>query len=87
MGRVEKFPNLTGKQMRRVIERICGAPLKKPGGGRRGNGSHSHYVNPENGNKLMFSYHDQQTVTGGIVRRMLVSDLGLTLDEARSAVR
>lgn len=86
MGRGGRFPNLTGKQMRKVLERICGAPIKKPGGGKRGKGSHSHYVNPDNGKKLMFSYHDQASVNGGIVRQMLTRDLGLTLEEARRAL-
>jgi len=34
-----------------------------------------------------FAFHDRAEVPGSLVRRILVADVGLTLDEAREVVR
>ncbi len=87
LGKDGRFPNLSGRQMRKILTRICGDPLKKPGGKQRGRGSHTHFKSPINGKQFMFSYHDGASVNGGIVRQILVTQVGLSLDEARRALK
>lgn len=87
MGKDGKFPNLSGREMRKVLTKICGDPIKKPGGKQRGKGSHTHFKSPINDNDVMLSYHDGASITGGIVRQILTTRVGLTLDEARRALK
>lgn len=36
---------------------------------------------------LTFAFHDRDTIPGGMVRRILVKDAGLTPEEAREVLR
>ena len=76
MGKDGRFPNRTGKEMKRILRRLCGPPVRE-------NGSHQLYRLSATGGQTMFSYHDSATVNGGIVRQILVRDLHLTQEEAR----
>lgn len=80
MGNGERFPNLTGKEMCRILDRLCGKPISV-------SGSHKKYRKPGSaGETFIFGYHNGATVTGGIVRQILVKDVGLPPTEARKVV-
>lgn len=68
--------------MSKILRKLCGDPV-------RTTGSHKIFERTRSGHtyKVVFSYHDQQTVTGGIVRQILRNDLGLTREQARKAVK
>lgn len=49
----------------------------------RRQGSHRVLESPNGYPRLLFSFHDRQTLPPGMVRKVLVKDVGLTLDEAK----
>lgn len=52
----------------------------------RQEGSHRHLTSPRYP-RLLFSFHDSVTVAPGLVRKILVKDVGLTVDEALRLLR
>lgn len=82
MGHGGRFPNITGREMTKILQHLCGDPVRQ-------RGSHKIFERrlDDRTFRVTFSYHDQATVTGGIVRQMLQNDLGLTPAEARKAVK
>ena len=75
----EQWPSMTGRQMDKILRRICGAP-------RRQSGSHRMFVSLT-GDTFTFAVHDRKTIPGGLVRRILVEDVGLHPDQARKEAR
>jgi predicted RNA binding protein YcfA (HicA-like mRNA interferase family) len=73
----EKWPSLRGAALARIIEKHCGAPQRRSGSHRRYKGKHRDFT---------FAFHDRAEVTGKIVRRVLIEDVGLSPDEARNEV-
>lgn len=73
---VPTFPSMKGRALERVL-------LKAPLNYRvaRQSGSHRRLVAPGRP-PLTFSYHDGDTVPPGVVRKILVKDVGLTESEA-----
>ena len=74
-----QFPSLRAQQMLRVLRRLGYQE------GRR-EGSHRRLVaggRPE----LTFAFHDRVTLPPGVVRSILVRQVGLTVDEALEVVR
>jgi hypothetical protein len=65
--------------MRRILERLCGPPVRQ--------GRHPTYCSPRTGNEFTYGYHDNREIRGDMVRRILVVDVGLKLDEARREAR
>ena len=75
MGRVaNSFPSLKGRQMLRILNEI--GYLTD-----RTKGSHRRMV-CDGRPPLTFSYHASQTIPPGVVKKTLVSDVGMSEDEA-----
>lgn len=75
----EKWPSLRGREMKAILTRLCGPPVY--------GGKHPKFRNPTTGQLFPFGYHDQRDIRGDQVRRILVTDVGLTPEEAREAIR
>lgn len=72
------FPSLKAK---RLLSILCRKPLEYEVV--RQKGSHR-VLESRNGYPwLLFSFHDGQTLPPGLVRKVLMDDVGLTLDEAK----
>lgn len=74
----ERFPSLKAKALEKIIESVCGAPVRQTG-------SHRQYRSP-NGGTFTYAFHGSDTVGPALVRRILVRDVGLTMDEAKARV-
>lgn len=72
-----QFPSL---KARKLLAILCRQPLNYHEV--RRSGSHRHLESPDYPN-LDFSWHDKQTLPGGLVRRILTKRVGLTDEEAR----
>lgn len=74
---VNPFPSMKAKRLLAVLER-------KPLGYRvaRQSGSHRRMESPDYP-PLTFAFHDKATIPAGLVRKILVRDVGLAEDEAR----
>lgn len=68
---------MRGAKLARIVEKHCGAYIRRSGSHRRYKGRHKEFT---------FSYHDRAEVSGNNVRRVLIEDIGLTDDEAREEV-
>jgi len=75
----ESFPSLKAKDLERIIEAVCGAPVRQAG-------SHKQYRSPNGGGTFTYGFHGSDTVSPHMVRRILLRDLGLTKDEAKARV-
>lgn len=71
------FPSMKARQLLAILER---APLEYRTA--RRSGSHRRMESP-NHPPLTFAFHDRATIAGGLVRKILVRDVGLAEDEAR----
>jgi len=65
--------------MRAILERICGHPIRR--------GKHPTYRSPINGREFTYGYHDSREIRGSMVRLILVSEVGLSVEDARKAAR
>jgi predicted RNA binding protein YcfA (HicA-like mRNA interferase family) len=72
-----KFPTMKAKRLLAVLER---EPLNYRVS--RQSGSHRRMEAPGRP-PLTFAFHDRATVPSGLVRKVLVRDIGLAEDEAR----
>jgi predicted RNA binding protein YcfA (HicA-like mRNA interferase family) len=75
---VDRFPSMRWPQLLRVLER---EPLNYRVV--RQQGSHR-TLEADGRRRLLLSFHDKQEMPGGLVRKILVHDIGLTEDEARN---
>lgn len=77
---VEKFPSLKSQRLLSIL-------TAKPLGYRvvRQRGSHRR-LEAEGLPSLTFAFHDGATIPGGMVRKILVDQVGLSEDEARRLV-
>ena len=76
-GAVGRFPSMRWPRLKRILER---APLSYRITAQEG----SHRTLEALGRPtLHLSFHDAQELPGGLVRKILVKDVGLTEDEAR----
>lgn len=71
------FPSLKARQLLAILER---EPLAYECVRQRG--SHRRLVSRNSHPPLTFSFHDRVTIPPGLVRKILVKDVGLTEDEA-----
>lgn len=71
-----RFPSMKAKRLLGILER-------KPLGYRvaRQSGSHRRLESP-NHPTFTFAFHDKDTISPGLVRRILIRDVGLAEDEA-----
>lgn len=65
---------MTGRQLFRVLKKIGYETVRQ-------SGSHRRMV-CDGRPPLTFSYHDSQTIPPGVVKKILVSDVGMAEDEA-----
>jgi len=70
---------MKGKALRRLLER---APLSYRGPSTGSGSSHTKLVSTSGYPDLLFSFHDNADIAPGLVRKILVKDVGLTEDEA-----
>lgn len=81
MGKQRPLPSMKGAEMHRLLVKLCGPPT-------RWSGSHRTFQPPGgDGFAFGFSKHDGEELAPGLVRRILVNDVGLTLEQAERAVR
>jgi predicted RNA binding protein YcfA (HicA-like mRNA interferase family) len=73
------FPSLTGRQLLRRLYSLGYEVERTKGSHRR--------LRCEGRPPLTFAFHDKATVPPGVVRRILVRDVGLTVEEALEAIR
>lgn len=75
---VARFPSLDGSEFMRILQSL-GYHVA------RTNGSHRILV-AEGRPRLVFAYHSGQTFPPGLVRKILVKDVGLSEEQALSLV-
>jgi predicted RNA binding protein YcfA (HicA-like mRNA interferase family) len=75
---VPDFPSRKARQLRRVLEREPLAYSAATGTG----GSHTKLMSANGYPELLFAFHDGQTLPPGLVRKILVKDVGLTPEAA-----
>ena len=76
-----KFPSMKARELRRALGR---PPLGYRGDTSKG-GSHI-WLEAEGRPRLRFAFHDRDTIPPGLVREILVKQVGLTEDEALDAL-
>lgn len=85
-GELHGFPSMRWPQLYRILTR---APLnysiERPRNRKR-KGSHQKLV-ADGRPDLRVAFHDQQEIPGGLVREILVVQVGLSEDEARQVIR
>jgi len=69
---------MTGRQFNRLIKR---APLSYSVA-RRGGGSHTTWASEAGYPVIHTAFHDNQQLPPGLVRKILVKDIGLKVEEA-----
>jgi predicted RNA binding protein YcfA (HicA-like mRNA interferase family) len=75
------FPSL---KARRLLSILCREPLAYAIA--RQKGSHRRLESSNGYPPLVFSFHDKQTIPPGLVRRVLVNDVGLSEQDAHDLV-
>jgi predicted RNA binding protein YcfA (HicA-like mRNA interferase family) len=75
---VPQFPSLKARQLRRVLERGPLLYTSAPSA----DGSHTKLVSGAGYPKLNWAFHDGQSLPPGMVRTILVKQVGLTAEEA-----
>ena len=78
-----QFPSLKARQLRRVLER---KPFEYGAASSGSGGSHNVLTSPNDYPTLLWSFHDNQTLAPGLVRKILVKDVGLSVDRALSVI-
>lgn len=75
----QQWPSMKARRMRALLTKLCGEPVRREG-------SHARYKALE-GPDFTFSKHDKDELSGGLVRSILVEDVGLSESEARRVAR
>lgn len=63
-----------------LLEKLCGQPVRQKG-------SHRQFARPDGVGTFTFAFHDRETIPGGQVRRILIVDVGLSIERAREVIR
>jgi len=74
----DQFPSMKARALRRVLGR---RPLSYSSD--RSAGSHEALTSDAGYPPLTFAFHDGDTIAPGLVRKILVKDVGLSVEEAR----
>jgi predicted RNA binding protein YcfA (HicA-like mRNA interferase family) len=74
---VATFPSMRGRELLRILER---GPLGYVVARQRG--SHRKMTSPNGYPDIRISFHDGQEIPPGVVRKVLVDDLGLSEEQA-----
>jgi predicted RNA binding protein YcfA (HicA-like mRNA interferase family) len=77
LAAVARFPSLKAQQLLSILtsKPLCYVVVRQRGSHRR--------LEAEGRPALTFAFHDKATIPGGMVRKVLVSQVGLDEDEAR----
>jgi predicted RNA binding protein YcfA (HicA-like mRNA interferase family) len=78
LGRA-KFPSVGFNKLLSILERHCGSPI-------RINGSHRSFKSPYTSRMFVFTLHPKDEMWGVHVRKLLVSQLGLSEEAALEEV-
>lgn len=73
------FPSLKARQLLRVLAGLGYRTSDHRGGSHR-------WLKAHGRRDIRFAWHDNTTIPGGAVRRILVKDAGLTLEEAKEVM-
>lgn len=73
------FPSMKARQLRRVLARPPLSYTKAE----PGKGSHMTLISSTGYQNLTWAFHDGDTLAPGLVRKILVKDVGMTEDDAR----
>ncbi len=76
----ERWPSMQASRVAAVLEKVCGRPLRQ-------GGSHRQFARPDGGGTFTVAFHDRETIPGGKVRRILLVDVGLSIEHAREMIR
>jgi hypothetical protein len=79
------FPSLKGQQLLAVLRRRPLSYRQKPGKKRKG--SHWHLVSPNGYPDVAFWCHDKDTMSGSVIKEILVAQAGLTEADAAAAIK
>lgn len=79
-----QFPSVRGRELRR---RLAASPLRYRPPATGTGGSHTKLVSESGYPDLLLAFHDNQEIPPGLVRKILVKDVGLTVDEALGILR
>ena len=82
LGCVPEFPSMSASALLRVLMR---EPLSYRVVRRKG--SHRWLVSAHAYPSFSFAFHDRQELSGGVVRKVLVRDVGLTREQALAILR
>ncbi len=76
----ERWPSMRAARLAALLEKLCGQPVRQKG-------SHRQFARPDGVGTFTFVFHDRETIPGGQVRRILVVDVGLSIERAREVIR
>jgi predicted RNA binding protein YcfA (HicA-like mRNA interferase family) len=74
-----EFPSLKARQLLRVMRRLGYRVARQSGSSHR-------WLEAEGHPRVRFTYHDRATIPPGVVKDILISQAGLTLEEALKVV-
>ncbi|HST56802.1 MAG TPA: type II toxin-antitoxin system HicA family toxin [Solirubrobacteraceae bacterium] len=77
---MERFPSLKARKLLSILK---AAPLNYQV--IRQKGSHRH-MEAEGRGRVLFAFHDRETIPGGMVRKILVDQVGLDEEDARKLI-
>lgn len=82
------FPSVKAPQLLRVLlrEPLAYEIKKKQGSRKRKGTSHRKLVSRNGYPDIGFAFHDKKTIPGGVVKKILTQDVGLTEEEARKLI-
>lgn len=73
------FPTCSSKQLLKIIKKHCGEPIRK-------NGSHQTFHSPYTKKNFTFAPR-KKDFKSGLVRKILIQDIGLTEEQALKEVQ
>lgn len=87
LGKYGPFPGAKGRVVRKILQHYCGDPIRNSQGRKAGKGSHLKFKSPRTDSMITFSYKDSDDIQSGILKKMLIKQLGLTEEEAREELK
>lgn len=71
------FPSLKARRLLSILEGLGFETVRRRG---------SHRIMANGDRRLVFAFHDKHTIKGGLVKKVLMRDAGLTEEEAKALV-
>jgi predicted RNA binding protein YcfA (HicA-like mRNA interferase family) len=75
---VDEFPSLKAKKLLAVLKKLGYTVTRQKGSHRQ--------MDAEDRPRLTFAFHDAETIPSGMVRKILVDQVGLDAEDARKLV-